>query len=451
MKKIFWLFTTTLTFSSFLLSSNLSKEIQNSSLVVYNSNIGLVHEERELKVKRSDTKIIYEDVASSINIDSVNVKLDPSIKLFSQQYRFDSLTQAKLLETHIGKEVEVKVVSNNNKFKIIKATLLAANGSKTIVKTKNKKIITVKSENIIFKNIPDELILKPSLVWNIEAKKELKTSLELDYLIKNISFKSNYILSIDGNHGDLIGWITVDNRSGKRFESTKLSLLAGDINRVHKRPVRYKNVRSVAMMDTPRVSHKAYEGYHFYSIPFKVTLANNEKTQLKFLSRNALDITREYSTTLGNPLYLQGERKSDVMQYISFKALDVALPKGVVRTYSKLDSQSILLGETQLEHTPKNTDIKLQVGKNFDIKVTQEVLSRDDSKKWFDVEVKYSIKNSSNSTKTIELLVPFNKHEDSKIKTKHKYRFTKGNLVTFSLEVKANETKSFKVNFESKK
>jgi len=123
MKKTTLTFMATLILSSTLFSATLSSEIKNSSLVVYGSNIGLVHEERELSLKSSDTSILYEGVASSINTDSINVTLNPLVSLKSQQFRFDSLTLHKLLDAHIGKKIEVRLLRNKNEFKIIFATL----------------------------------------------------------------------------------------------------------------------------------------------------------------------------------------------------------------------------------------------------------------------------------------------------------------------------------------
>jgi len=452
MKKLTLLLSSLLTFSTLLMSAQLSQQVKNNSLIVYNSNIGLVHESRDLTLQKDDSSIKYEGVARSIDTDSVSVTLDPSITLYSQQFRFDKLTQSKLLEAHIGKKVEVRLLKNRNEFKVISGTLLAYNGKNSIIRTTDYKIITVESSDIIFDTIPKELITKPSLVWNINASKNIKTEMELDYLIKNISFKSDYILNIDSANSSLTGWITINNRSGKNFKETKLSLLAGDINRVRNRPAAYKEVRVLSMMsDDNEVTHKAYEGYHFYSIPFKVTLANNEKTQLKFITRTGLKIKRSYASMLTNPLYLRGEKKADVAQFVSLEGLNTPLPKGTIRTYSKLNGQKILLGENSIEHTPKNTPLKLQIGKNFDLKTTQRVIKRSGSKNWFNVDIEYTVQNSSNKSKTVELLIPFNRKSTSKIDTKQKYSFTKGNLATFSITVEADSTKSFKVNFESKK
>jgi hypothetical protein len=448
MKKIIF---TSLMLSSYVVAATLSP-VQENSLIIYNSNLGLVHEKRDLSLRKNDTFINYEDVASSINTDSVNVSIDPSVTLFSQQYRYDKLTQAKLLDAHIGKKVEVRQLKNRNEFQIISAILLSHNGSQAIVKTLDYKIITVKSADIQFDTIPSELITKPSLVWNINASKDLDGSLELDYLIKNITFKSDYILNLDEKTSNLDGWISINNHSGKAFKETTLSLLAGDINRAQQQNIRVYKSKAINMMtDTPQVAHQAFEGYHFYTIPFKVNLANNEKTQIKFLSQDNIPTTKNYEATLNNPLYLMGERKSDVLQYVSLQKLNTPLPKGTIRTYGTLAGKKILLGETNISHTPKDTPIKLKLGTNFDLKVKQTLLKRDDTKERFDVSIKYTITNHSDEPKEITLFVPFNKNSDSSITTKEKYTFTKGNLVTFTFIIPINETKEFQVNFKSKR
>ena len=451
MNKLSLTLLATLALTTLASAATLTPQIKNSSLIIYNANIGLVHEQRSLEVSPTDTSITYEDVAKSINIDSVNVTLPQDIEINSQQFRYDRLTLAKLLQANINKKIEVRMLRNRNEFKIITATLLSFNGRNALVKTLDYKIISVKSSDILFSKIPKELITKPSLVWNVKIEKEQKAEMKLDYLISNISFKSNYILNIDDNSSNLTGWITINNRSGKRFEKTKLSLLAGDINT--NRPIYKKHLQRVAsvMQTTPNVNHQAFEGYHFYTIPFKVTLANNEKTQIKFFQEKNITIERLYTATLSNPLYLTGEHKASVTQSVKLQGLSKALPKGVVRTYAKLNGNTLLLGENSIGQTPRNRPIELKLGKNFDLKVRESIFKRDDSEQFYNADIKYSIQNSSDKAKTLTLLIPFNRNESSSIKTDKSYVFAQGNLVAFTVVVKANTTKEFTVNYESKK
>jgi hypothetical protein len=450
MKNISLSFLAITLLSSNLLSATLTSSTKNNSLIIYNSNIGLVHESRDLVLQENETQIIYEDVASSINTDSVNVSLPKGISLFSQQYRYDKLTQNKLLDAHIGKKVSVNVLKDVNNFKTIQATLLSNDGASCIVENANK-IIIVASKNIIFDSIPDALITKPSLVWNVTNKQNIKAPMSIDYLINSITWQSNYILNLDKESADLTGWITIDNRSGKAFKNTELHVLAGEINRAQEARVHYQVMKSmVSMEDSQAVQHQAHEGYHFYTIPFKVNLANNENTQIKFISQNAIDIKRKYTAQMSHPNYFSGEVKHDVTQEITIKGLEIPLPKGIVRTYSKLANTNILLGESNIEHTPKDTPVSLTLGKNFDIKVKETLTNRDRGSRYHDNDVAYSIKNSSDETKTVEILVPFTNNDSDEITSKEKYTFTQGNLVTFKIEVKAQSTKKFDVHYRSK-
>ncbi len=346
--------------------------------------------------------------------------------------------------------MELRLLKNANEFKIITATLLAHNAKESLLQTLDYKIITAQNHNIMFDTIPKKLITKPSLVWNVSVKQDLSDTMKLDYLIKNISFKSNYILNVDKNSSHLTGWMTINNKSGKTFTKTKLSLLAGDINTVATNtPYRAKVL--MAMSEPVQAKHSAYEGYHLYEIPFQVTLANNEKTQLKFISQKEIPTTKIYSAYLRNPLYLRGEISSNVNQYIVLQGINVPLPQGTIRTYSKRSGQTIFLGENHIPHTPKKTPVQLKIGKNFDIKVTQTERHRQDTKKRFDVTVHYTITNRSTTDKTVTLLIPFHRSKDFQITTDKKYSFTKGNLLTFDINVKADATENFEVHFQTQK
>ena len=74
-------------------------------------------------------------------------------------------------------------MKDTKNFEIKKGVLLSSEGGISIVKTDNKDIITIGSKDIIFKNIPKELITKPSLVWNVEVRDNIKSNINLDYLI----------------------------------------------------------------------------------------------------------------------------------------------------------------------------------------------------------------------------------------------------------------------------
>lgn len=412
-----------------------------SSLVVYNSNIALVHEERPLRLDKKEHSISYENVAPSIITESINLKLPKGIKLYSQQYHANRLTLAKLLEYNIGKKVTAEGAS---------FTLLGANSHEAILKDTSGHIVTKESKSLIFNEVPKELLSKPSLIWNVSTNKNINDTLTLDYLVKNISWSANYVLDVTKNRADLRGFISVSNNTGKSFQKTTLYVLAGKINRVNTPQPRRVYAKMLAQ-SAPVVNEHAHEGYHLYKIPFQVTLADKEKTAINFLKKHNIKIQRTYTARMNNPLFFHGERIVNVNQYLTLSRLTTPLPSGTVRIYSKFQNTPVLLGETQIKHIPKSEPLTLQTGTNFDLKVKERTLKRSDSKEFYEADIRYIVTNRSNEAKSIEIEVPFRHNKDALIKSEKKYRFTKGNLATFSIKVKANTTTHFDVHFESSK
>jgi len=438
MLKLFYL----LLLSSVLFSSD-NSELDKNSLIIYN-NLALFHEQTSINIKKIDKKIIYSDVASSIIIDSVNIKLPNSINLYSQQYKFDKLNKKKLLKNSINKEVLL-----NNK----KATLLSYENNICLVQTKDKKIILAKINEIVFENILDNLITKPSLIFNIDTNKDLNTTMDIQYLIKNIGFNSSYILNIKDNKADISGWINITNNSGKEFKNTKLFILAGDIKEENNIVSTLYRANSSLKMTTEasNIEQKDYEGYHFYKIPFNVNLSNHEKTNIKFFTQNNIDIKRKYKVIMSNPLYFYGEKNHKTKQYIHISNINTPLPKGIIRTYSKLNNHTVFLGENRISNKAKNTPLNIEIGNNFDINIKEKIEQRTDDKNHSNIDIIYQLKNNSSKDKTLEILIPFNKNKLNTIQTKEKYKFTEGRFITFYISIKANSSKEFKVNYKNKK
>ncbi|WP_457744910.1 DUF4139 domain-containing protein [Sulfurimonas sp.] len=415
--------------------------IYASSLVVYNSNIGLVHEERPLQLQKNDNSIIYKDVASSIITESINLKLPKGVQLYSQQYRYDKLNLNKLLEYNVGKKVKIKDKTY---------TLLWSNATQSILRDENNSIVTKKSQELVFDKIPTQLLSKPSLIFNIKTDRDIHSKIAFDYLIKNIKWSANYVLDVTKNRANLTGYISITNNSGKSFKDTTLYTLAGNVNRVSQPHPRIMYSKVMAA-DSMSVSQHNIEGYHLYKIPFKVNLTNKEKTQINFLNKQNLKIKRSYEVYMSNPLYFYGEQTHNVTQFILLQKIATPLPSGTIRAYSKYNSTSIFLGENKIKHTPKNEKVRVKLGTNFDIKAKETLIKRADRKNYFDVDVRYTLENSSSENKIILLKIPFTRKQSAKIESKRAYRFTKGNLATFSIKVKAESNTSFNIHFESKK
>lgn len=441
--------------SSMLHAGTLSPALKANTLVVYNANMGLVHEERLITLNKGKQTVRYPDVASTVETDSVNVVFPSGVKLYSQKYKYDKITLQKLLLAHIDKEVEVKVYHSKEKFERKRATLLSAEKN-VLLRLQDGKIIQANAEDIGFDSIPDTLITQPSLLWDVLSSRQVEGTLGLDYIINNIQWKSDYVFKVGKESADLSGWITVTNNSGKAFKNVSLKVLAGEVSRNYSKRVQREQIyaaKAARFDESDAVKEVAHEGYHLYTIPFKVDLADQEKTQIKFINETGIDILRRYDVHLSSPAWLRAEQKHKVNQYIEFKDLSKALPQGTVRTYSSDEGSTVLLGINAIGHTPKKEKVSLQIGKNFDLSVEELNLQRSETKKHYESSIKYRVTNRSDSDKKVELFVPFTKISDleSIIKTDVKYEYKNGNTLRFSVDAKADSIREFTVKYRNRR
>ena len=86
--------------------------------------------------------------------------------------------------------------------------------------------------NIDFPALPEGLLTKPSLVWQIDSQQAGDQETNVTYLTNGINWSADYVMLLnqDSTAFDLNGWVTLDNRSGATYTDAKLKLVAGDIN-----------------------------------------------------------------------------------------------------------------------------------------------------------------------------------------------------------------------------
>ena len=88
---------------------------------------------------------------------------------------------------------------------------------------------------------------------------------------------------------DLVGWITMNNNSGKTFENAKIKLMAGDVNKIQPvQPMAAAGRRAMPMAmshgaEAPAVSEKAFDEFHLYTIARPTTLHDHETKQVEFV------------------------------------------------------------------------------------------------------------------------------------------------------------------------
>src|SRR5271156_2220949 len=207
------------------------KDQVDLAVTVYNSNLALVRDVRQIHLSAGVFPLHFEDVAASINPATVHFRSlsEPTkLSVLEQNYEYDLLDPQKLMQKYVGREVGF----NWNGVEM-KGLLLADNNG-PIWKVNNQIITGLPVGTFHFPELPDNLYSRPTLVWMLDNRGANAQKVEASYLTENMSWKADYVLTVtrDERAADLDGWVTLANNSGVAYSNAKLQLVAGEIHQV---------------------------------------------------------------------------------------------------------------------------------------------------------------------------------------------------------------------------
>src|ERR1700686_465191 len=247
------------------------------ALTVYNSNLSLVRDVRQLTLPSGDSLLRFMDIASSINPATVHFRslTEPAkLNVAEQNYEYDLLDPNKLLQKFVGREVTLvraRMASGTTEYEDVKATLLSLNGA-PVWKIGNEIVTGVSYESIRFPELPENLYERPTLLWTLQNTGARRRRVEASYLTANLSWNADYVLNVakDESSGDLDGWVTLVNHSGTAFKNASLQLVAGDIHRVVPKYAMDKRREMKAFWGAtnppPPSQQKSFSEYPLYSL-----------------------------------------------------------------------------------------------------------------------------------------------------------------------------------------
>lgn len=380
-------------------------------LTVYNQNLSLIREERTLQLPRGTGRIVIPEIPATIDGSSLLFRslTDPkSVRVLEQNYQYDLVHQAKLLERYIGREVEfVRLNEETKQEYTVKARLLATGYTQQVpypgglpqfqhaggmIAEVNGKIEVNPAGRLVLPALPDGLILRPQLEWLVSSTREGKHASEISYMASGLSWTCNYVALLDKSDSrlDLTGWVTLTNSTGTTFPNAGLKLVAGDVNIVREQfqgAMRGKAMAMEADMAAPQFTQTELFEYKLYALQRRTTLANNETKQIELTSaRDAAakkvfiydGMAGQWRSFFNNHAYRnQGsfgqQSNPKVGVFVVFRndeksGLGMPLPKGKVRVYKKdEDGKEQFVGEDEIDHTPKDEEVRLYLGNAFDI------------------------------------------------------------------------------------
>ena len=360
---------------------------QALSLTVYNSNVALVRDVRQVRLPTGNLEFDFADVASQIQPATVRIVslTDPKqLTVLEQDYRYDLLSPQKLLQFYVGKQVTlIRHMTENNSTKEVpvKATLLSDNNG-LIWQVGNEIVTGMPADRYVFPSLPPNLYSKPTLVCLLNNQDAGEQKIEADYMTNNVNWSADYVLTLpaDAMTADLNSWVTLTNSSGASFRKAQLQLVAGQLHKARQQEPR-PMARMMAMeakAGAPGISEEALSEYHLYTIERPVTLPDQSSKQIAFLRASGIKVQKTYEID-GQQYYFYSPipggqpAKEPVQAHLKFKnsennSLGVPLPAGVVRVY-QADSNGRMqfVGEDRISHTPKDEELNLYIGNAFDV------------------------------------------------------------------------------------
>jgi len=415
------------------------------ALTVYNSDLGVVREIRSLTFQQGNGRIAFTDVAANIDATSVTFALVDTTKavdILEQNYAYDLVSPDKIYSKYIDQIVDIVT----EKGEAFSGTLLSYTGGYLVIKQADGKIRSIVQgtvRDVTFPELPDGLVTRPTLFWLYRSDFSGTTDAVVGYQTSGINWHAEYVgvLSDDEKTLDLTGWVSIDNRSGKSYQNARLKVIAGDINRAQPVPRRgydYLTKAAMPMAEAAGFEEKPFFEYHMYTLPRPATVANNEIKQISMFEPATAVVEKEMR-------YNAEPQSKDVNIYIKMKnsetvGLGMPLPAGRVRVFkADTDKSLILLGEDRIDHTPRNEEVKLTIGKAFDVVgETTEVSRRRISDRVYESDFRIEVRNQKDTP--VKVVVSKNLSNFWEIlNTSVDYVKKSANRVEWTLDIKAND------------
>src|ERR1700691_2707776 len=193
--------------------STTEKDQVDLAVTVYNSNLALVRDVRQIHLAAGVFPLRFEDVAASINPATVHFRslTEPAkVDVVEQNYEYDLLDPQKLLQKYVGREVSFVWGGSE-----VKAQLLSDNNG-PVWKIGNEIVTGVQTGPSHFPDGPQNLYSRPTLVWTLDNRGGEAQKVEASYLANNINWSADYVLTVgrDEKSADLNGWVTLTNNTG---------------------------------------------------------------------------------------------------------------------------------------------------------------------------------------------------------------------------------------------
>ena len=449
------------------------------TLTIYNQNFFVAREHLPLDLKPGVNHVDYAGVAAHLEPDSVILR-DPAgraLQILEQNYRNDPISQELLLSFYEGKEIDFSVGRTpEGKDLIVRGKVIRSGYIPSSYYAQNysqpastQPIIEVDGilrfglpGQPLFPALSSDSILKPTLSWLLQTPAAGKFDAEISYVSSGMNWQADYNLVVSDKSNaqtdvlDMIGWITMQNHSGKTFENARIKLMAGDVNKVQNLALNGRNFAAKEMVAVggamaPVVQEKSFDEFHLYTLQHSTTLHDEETKQVEFVRATGIHAQRlyvydgvdtqaygyysseqvhqepNYGTASNHKVWVMEEFKNSDSNHMG-----MALPKGKLRFYRRdTDGHLEFVGENMIDHTPKDETLRIYTGNAFDVVGERKRTNYhvDSNGHWMDESFEIHVRNHKKEAASVRVV-------------EHLYRWTNWKITEQSSDWHKNDAQT---------
>ena len=439
-------------------------EDQDLSVTIYAGDLALIQDHRTVNLTGGRQRLEFQNVSGQIRSETVSLAA-PDLTIVEQNFDFDLLTPAKLMEKAVGHEVTIVNTNPATGAETSeKALVLATNGG---VVLKIGDHIEVLRDNglparVIFDKVPENLRARPTLSVTVNGSRNGAEPVSLSYLTPGLGWRADYVALFDEANSkiDVQGWVTLTNTSGTTYDNARTLLVAGAPQsmagnggpnmRWHppQRP-------SLVKAGTESGTRERLGDYYLYPLTERTTIANMQTKQVNFLDVHGVPAEHGYeyrNEWLGTSNEPESAKAVYRFSTSAHAGLGDQIPAGVLRFYMRdKRGEPQFIGETLVDHTPMGSTLSLATGDAFDVKVKPTVVERTNLGVWqWRTAMKYELTNALPKEVTVEL-VQSGLWGDTSIKSEsQKSERRSADEAVWMVNVPANGKASVFATFESR-
>src|SRR5216684_462120 len=269
-------------------------------LTIYNQRFAVVRQKLSLDLKSGPNHIQVIDITAHLEPDSVFLRpLDTGrhLQILEQNYRNDPVTQQLLLSLYEGKTIDFVQADKDGNSRVVQGKIIRSGyvphyaaynaygqqyyqqqaayaqggGEQSVIEVNGKLQFWLPGQPV-FPALADDTVLKPTLSWELQTDKPGATTAEFSYVTGGMNWEASYnvVAPPKGNVLELVGWVTLDNQSGRTFRDARIKLMAGDINKVQPPEVMVMASAGRAFgvgggRFSPPMQERTFDEYHLYT------------------------------------------------------------------------------------------------------------------------------------------------------------------------------------------